>query len=89
MRIGGASTLADWGEVSERVIQKAGRWKSDSYKPYIVNNMEDSRRVSRILGDNDKGVAWQPEESTAWDSGKKSPGYTTTVATTSRRPRIG
>ena len=57
LRLGG-------GEVSERVIQRAGRWKSDSYKPYTVNNIEDSRRVSRILGDKDKGVARQPGEST-------------------------
>ena len=77
------------GEVSERVIQRAGRWKSDSYKPYTVNNMEDSRRVSRILGDKDKGVARQPGESTVCGSAKKSQGHTPTVATTSRRPRNG
>ena len=87
--IGGASTLAAGGEVSERVIQMAGRWKSDSYKPYTVNNMEDSRRVSRILGDRDKGVTRQPGESTVWGSAKKSRGYTPNVATTSPRPRIG
>ena len=54
LRIGGVSTLSAGGEVSERVIRRAWRWKSDSYKPYTVNYMEDSRRVSRILGDKDK-----------------------------------
>ena len=89
LRIGGASTLAAGEEVSERVIQRAGGWKSDSYKPYTVNSMEDSRRMSRILGDKDKGVARWPGESTVWGSAKKRQGYTTTVATTSRRPRNG
>ena len=56
---------------------------SGSYKPYTVNNMEDSRRVSRILGNKDKGIARQPGESTVWGSAKKSRGYTPTVATTS------
>ena len=51
---GRGSTLAAGGEVSERVIQGAGRWKSDSYKPYTVNNMEDLRRVSRILANKNK-----------------------------------
>ena len=90
LRIVGASTLAAGGEVSERVIQRAGRWKSDSYKPYTVNNMEDSHRMSRILGDKDKGIAMQPGERTVWGSAKKNRGYTSTVvATTSRRPRTG
>ena len=71
LRIGGASTLAAGGKVSERVIQRAGRWKSDAYKPYTVNNVEDSRRVSRILGDKEKGVARQPGENTVWGSGKR------------------
>ena len=51
--------------------------------------MEDSRPVSHILGDKDKGVARQLGESTVWGSAKKTRGYTPTVATTSRRPRIG
>ena len=56
---------------------------SGSYKPYTVNNMENSPRVSRILGNRDKGIARQPGESTVWGSAKKSRGYTPTVATTS------
>ena len=85
---GGGFHPCGYGGDSERVIQRAGRWKSDSYKPYTVNKMEDSRRVSRILGYKDKGVARQPGASTVWGSAKKSRGYTPTVARTSRRPRI-
>ena len=47
LRIGGATTLAAGGDISERVIQREGRWKSDAYKAYTRNNIEDSRRVSR------------------------------------------
>lgn len=72
LRIGGASTLAAGGDVSERVIQREGRWKSDTYKTYTVNNSEDSRLVSRILGDKDKGVARQPGEGTVWGSRKRA-----------------
>ncbi|CAB1109801.1 unnamed protein product [Ectocarpus sp. CCAP 1310/34] len=71
LRIGGASTLAAGGAVSERVIQREGRWKSDAYKVYTVNNSEDSQRVSRTLGDKDKGVARQPGENTMWGGQKR------------------
>lgn len=64
------------GGSSERVIERAGRWKSDAYKPYTVKNVEDSRRVSRILGDKEKGVARQPGENTMWGSGKRRRCYT-------------
>ena len=51
--------------------------------PYLrFLHMEDSRRVSRILGNKDKGIARQPGESTVWGSAKKSRGYTPTLATT-------
>ena len=30
--IGGATTLAAGGDITERVIQREGRWKSDAYK---------------------------------------------------------
>ena len=72
LRIGGASTLAAGGYVSERVIQREGRWKSDAYKTYTVNNSEDSGMVSRILGDKDKGVGRQPGEGTRWGSQKRN-----------------
>ena len=34
LRIGGASTLAAGGDVSDRIIQQEGRWKSEEYKTY-------------------------------------------------------
>ena len=71
LRIGGPSALAAGGEVSDRVVQRAGRWKSDAYKRYVVNNLEDSRKVSRILGDRDKGVHRQPGEGTVWGCSRK------------------
>ena len=71
LRIGGASTLAAGGEVSERVLQREVRWKSDAYKSYAVNNLDDSQRVSRILGGREKGVKRQPGEGTVWGNGQK------------------
>ena len=56
---------------------------SGSYKLYAVTNMEDSRRMSRILRDKDKEIARQSGERMVWGSAKKSRGYTPTVATTS------
>ena len=41
LRIGGASRLPAGGEMSERVIQREGRWKSDAYKVYTRSSMED------------------------------------------------
>ena len=49
MRIGGATALAAGGSVSERVIQREGRWKSDAYKVYTRSNTEDSEKVSSKL----------------------------------------
>ena len=71
LRIGGASTLGAGGDVPVHVLQREGRWKSDTYKTYTVNNSEDSRLVSRILGDKDRGVARQPGEGTEWGSHKR------------------
>lgn len=45
LRIGGASTLAVGGRVLERGIQRSGRWKSDAYELYTVNNEADARTV--------------------------------------------
>ena len=48
LRIGGATTLAAGGEVSQRVIQREGRWKSSEFsKVYTRNNPEDAGIVSR------------------------------------------
>ena len=46
LRIGGASVLAAGGDVPERVIQRAGRWKSDTQRYTLANNVEDSGQVS-------------------------------------------
>ena len=66
LRIGGATTLAAGGDVSERVIQREGRWRSDAYKAYTRNNIEDARRVSRKLGVASGGEERGPGEGTIW-----------------------
>ena len=50
LRIGGATTLAAGGDISERVIQREEKWRSDAYKANTRNNIEDARRVSCKLG---------------------------------------
>ena len=69
-----------------RVAQRQGRWKSDAYKVYTVNNIEDSRRVSRILGDKRRTVSRQPGDGDVW-------GVTREVANSNAvktpRPRYG
>ena len=71
LRIGGTSAMAAGGEISDRVVQWAGRWKSGAYKGYAVDNREGSRNVSRILGDRSKGVQRRPGEGTVWGSKKR------------------
>ena len=66
LRIGGASTLAAGGTVSERVIQREGRWKSGAYKVYTRNNKEDISRVSRNLAGTRGGSQRQPGQDTVW-----------------------
>ncbi len=63
--------MAAGGEVSDRLVQWAGRWKSAAYKRYVVDNMDDSRDVSRILGDRTRGVQRQPGDGTVWGSKKR------------------
>ena len=65
-RIGGATTLVAGGDIWERVIQREGRWRSDAYKAYSRNNIEDARRVSRKLGVSSGGKERQPGEGTVW-----------------------
>ena len=69
LRIGGATTLAAGGDISERVIQREQTWKTDAYKAYTRNNIDDSRRVSRKLVVASGGRERQPGEGTLW--GKK------------------
>ena len=48
LRIGAATTPAAGGHVSQRVIQREGRWKSSEFsKVYTRNNPEDAGIVSR------------------------------------------
>ena len=71
LRIGGASTLAAGGDVSDGRIQKESRWASEEYKAYTVYNVEDAKQVSRKRGDPEKGVKRQPGEGTVWGSRKR------------------
>ena len=66
LRIGGASRLAAGGGLSERVIQREGRWKSDAYKVYTRSNIEDSGQVSRKLARQDRCPQREPGQGTEW-----------------------
>ena len=65
LRIRSASMLAAGGDVSERVIQREGSWKSDAYKVYTRNNADDARQVSRKLAAG-KGLQRQPGQDAVW-----------------------
>ena len=58
--IGGATKLVARGDMSERVMEREGGWKSDVYKVYARNNIDDSRRVSLKLVVASKGKERQP-----------------------------
>ena len=47
--------LAAGGDVSKRVIQREGHWKSDVYKGYIRTNVEDAGKIARKLAVAGKG----------------------------------
>ena len=66
LRIGGATTLAAGGDISEQVIPRGGRQRSDAYKAYTQNNTGDARRVSRKLGVASGGKERQPGEGAVW-----------------------
>ena len=57
--------LAAGGDISERVMQRGGRWKADADKAYTRNNIEDSKRVSRKLVLGREGNERQPGEEKA------------------------
>ena len=65
LRIGIASTLAAGGDVSGRVIQLEGRWKSDACKEYTRNNADDAGHMPRKLSAG-KGLKRQTTQGTAW-----------------------
>ena len=69
LRIGGATTLAAGVDISERLVQRKGRWRFDAYKAYTRNNIDDSRRVSCKLVVASEWRERQPGEETVW--GKK------------------
>ena len=66
LRIGGATTLAAGGNISERVIQREGKWRPDAYKVHTRKNMKDARGVSRKLVVASRVKERQPGEGTAW-----------------------
>ena len=67
LRIGAGTTLAAGGGVSQRVIQREGRWKSsESSKVYTRNNAEDAGVVSRKLAETEKIGQRQPGQGTVW-----------------------
>ena len=67
LRIGAATTLAAGGDVSQRVIQREGRWKSsESSKVYTRNNPEDAGIVSRKPAETGKIGQRQPGQGTVW-----------------------
>ena len=49
------------GEISQ-TGQRDGRWKSGASKPYAVNLTENTRRVSRILGDKNRELVGDREK---------------------------
>ena len=68
LRIGGAAALAVGRDISERVIKREARWRSDTYKTYTQNSIEGARRfwnkpgvasgvMERLPGKEQYGVA--------------------------------
>ena len=66
LRVGGASRLAAGCRMSERVIQRKGRWKSDAYKVYTRSIMEDYGLVSSKLVRQDNCPQNEPGKGTQW-----------------------
>ena len=66
LRIGGAAALAVGRDISERVIKREGRWRSDTYKTYTRNSIEVARRVWNKPGVENGVMERQLGEGTAW-----------------------
>ena len=65
LRIGAATTLVAGGDVSQRVMQREGRWKSSkSSKVYTRNNPDDAGIVSRKLAETGKIGQRKPGQGT-------------------------
>ena len=66
LRIDAATALAA-GDVSQRVIQREGRWKSsESSKVHTRNHPEDAGIASRKLAETGKIGQRQPGQGTLW-----------------------
>lgn len=52
LRIGGGTTLAAGGEISDRIMQTEGRWKecSGSFKLCTSNNLKDTIGIPQVAG---------------------------------------
>ena len=66
LRISAATTLAAGGEVSQKVIQREGRWKSSESSKLYTRNTEDVSIVSRKLAETGKIGQRQPGQGTVW-----------------------
>ena len=64
--IGGAAALPVGRDISERVIKREGRWRSDTYKAYTGNSVEVNRRVWNKPGVVNGVMERQLGEGTAW-----------------------
>ena len=67
--IGGAAALAVGRDISERVIKRKGRWRSDTCKTYKRKSVDVARRIWNMRGVASGVMKRQPGEGTVW--GKK------------------
>ena len=66
LRIGSAAALAVGRDISERVIKREGRRRSETYKAYTGNSVEVNRRVWNKPGVVNGVMERQLGEGTAW-----------------------
>ena len=67
LRIEGAAALAVGRDISELVIKREGRWRSDTYNTYTRNSIEVARRVCNKPGVASDVTERQPGERRVWD----------------------
>ena len=65
-RIGGAAALAVGRDISGRVIERKGMWRSDTYKTYTRNSIDVARMVWNKPGVASGVMERQPGEGTVW-----------------------
>ena len=61
-----ATTLTAGEAIAERVFQREGRWRSDAYKAYARNDIDDTTRGSRKVARANVARERQPGEETVW-----------------------